>query len=631
MSSMIQQPQGLVQVDDTFSLRLDRKPQAVIDEASMAAKALMKAVKDNNWAQKFGNRDHLFFEAWGFLANMYRVVPRVRETRYVQFGDVQGYEAVAEAVHIPTQTIIGTAESMCLDDEDNWDLRAEYAKERDSDGKKVKIGDKPVPLFQLRSMAQCVPLRAQILTSAGFKYWNELRLGELVLAYDVKTDACRWTPLRAVSAFENQPTILLKSRSFKAICTDNHSWALRTAGGHRELRKASDLKAVRLGSMVPASEQAVIVAAPGPGGPSILTDQEAAILGWLLTDGTMRDIPSFDGWRIHIDQSKEPYVEELRELVATTGARESTTQSEPRTFPKGRTYATLPATRFSFPMKYSRALFEKAGIEKMGDFPRVACELSTSARKAMFEAMLKGDGHFRKGGNRSGMTRVFGQKDSDVLHTFRVLACLEGQALGTPYIETSDGYEGPFIRQVVRVNRVATVDHLQVTPADTEDVWCPTTDFGTWVMNLDGHVMITGNTRAMSRCLKGPFSWVIAMAGYAPTGVEDLTSPRQKQADSNAHAGGVKVNEKQAKRIWAIGFGGKMSSNDINAFIKAHGFDKADDITLDKYEEIVKALEEKIKQPQQAQTQSQGQQAGQQESLLGNSGTEALDPSPRRR
>lgn len=141
--------------DDAFSLRIARKPEAMVAEAALCANALLAAVRKNNWAQKFGNKEHLFFEAWSFLSSMYRVTPRIRETRLVQIGDVIGYEAFAEAFHVPSQTVISTAEAMCLNDEDNWSLRAEYEWTGPKDNRqKMKVGDKPVPLFQLRSMAQ---------------------------------------------------------------------------------------------------------------------------------------------------------------------------------------------------------------------------------------------------------------------------------------------------------------------------------------------------------------------------------------------------------------------------------------------------------------------------------------------
>src|SRR5215469_6162092 len=150
--AVINQP-VIVEPDDGFTLRLGRKPEAIVAEATLCADALLGAVRRNQWAQKFGNREHLFFEAWSFLAAMYRVTPRIKETRLVQTGDVIGYEATAEAFHVPSGIVISSADAMCLNDEDNWSSRPEYEWDAEQ-RKRVQVGEKPVPLFQLRSMAQ---------------------------------------------------------------------------------------------------------------------------------------------------------------------------------------------------------------------------------------------------------------------------------------------------------------------------------------------------------------------------------------------------------------------------------------------------------------------------------------------
>jgi hypothetical protein len=104
-----------------------------------------------------GKKDHLWFEAWAFLATMYRVTPRVVPglTKIIEIGGVIGYEAEAEAFHMPSQTIISTGNAMCLNDEDNWGLRPKYEWRGQGNAReRVKVGEVAVPLFQLRSMAE---------------------------------------------------------------------------------------------------------------------------------------------------------------------------------------------------------------------------------------------------------------------------------------------------------------------------------------------------------------------------------------------------------------------------------------------------------------------------------------------
>ncbi len=143
-------PEVLVQAEGE-SLRLARRPEEVLEDASRAAKALTKIVEDNKWMVQIGKSKHLRVEAWMTLAHFYGITGKVRECHYIQFGNAVGWEAVADAVRMSTGVAISSGEAMCLNDEDNWNVRPKYEWQN---GKRVKVGEEPVPLFQLRSMAQ---------------------------------------------------------------------------------------------------------------------------------------------------------------------------------------------------------------------------------------------------------------------------------------------------------------------------------------------------------------------------------------------------------------------------------------------------------------------------------------------
>lgn len=132
-------------------LSLSRPPETVLREAEMVAGPWGKKVESLQLYKKIGESKHLYIEAWQMLAAMYRVTARVRETRMVEFGEVRGFEATAEAYHIPTGQVISTAEAMCLNDEDKWGPRTKYEY---VDGQRQAAGYVPTPLQQLRSMAQ---------------------------------------------------------------------------------------------------------------------------------------------------------------------------------------------------------------------------------------------------------------------------------------------------------------------------------------------------------------------------------------------------------------------------------------------------------------------------------------------
>ena len=136
-----------------------RDPEQALIEAELVAKAFARRAAGLNLFKQLGDSKHLKIEGWQMLAMMYRVTAGVVETTYVEVGQFSGYEATAEALLIrgsdlPPQRI-STAQAMCLNDEECWDVRPEY-KWQVKAGHNVKsqIGETAVPLQQLRSMAQ---------------------------------------------------------------------------------------------------------------------------------------------------------------------------------------------------------------------------------------------------------------------------------------------------------------------------------------------------------------------------------------------------------------------------------------------------------------------------------------------
>lgn len=163
---------ALTRYEDGESVSLTRPPEMVLAEAQQAATVLVKVIGMKKKPVVFNNETYLEFEDWLTVAKFYGCTPKVTETRYVEFGAVQGFEAVAVVID-RNGNEVGRAESMCLNDEENWGAvpKYEYKDILDEKGKKqwvppangkkghykserVLVGTTPKPLFQLRSMAQ---------------------------------------------------------------------------------------------------------------------------------------------------------------------------------------------------------------------------------------------------------------------------------------------------------------------------------------------------------------------------------------------------------------------------------------------------------------------------------------------
>jgi len=311
---------------------------------------------------------------------------------------------------------------------------------------------------------QCLPVRSKILTSRGFKHHSELLLGESVLAYDLETKTCKWTPLQDITVYPSAPLVQVHSKSFHAEMTPDHQLVVRRLNGTEYISTLEQAKYY----------EALVTAAPAEAGQSDVSVRDAAILGWLVTDGNMgwteikgKKYPNFQ-----IGQKKKQYVTELTGLLGN----DATLHSEE----SGMVYFYLRA-----PLAYRllKILSSKAAL------PALVTTLSREARQEMFQVMMRAEGNG---------VRTFSQNPGPVWEAFLILAVLEGRRCGLRQVKGPGFKPNTFTWETRVLSRHAgppSVSYLAVAPIEPGAVWCPTTKYGTWVTEQDGLVFITGNTK----------------------------------------------------------------------------------------------------------------------------------------
>ncbi len=130
---LIEVPENQLTPINTNALDLSGAPDEVLREAGRAATALKDVISKKTKPVIFNGEQYLEFEDWQTIGRFYGVTAKVIDSKYVEFGDVRGFEARACAFHVASGKEISAADSMCLNDERNWSQK---------------------PLFQLKSMAQ---------------------------------------------------------------------------------------------------------------------------------------------------------------------------------------------------------------------------------------------------------------------------------------------------------------------------------------------------------------------------------------------------------------------------------------------------------------------------------------------
>lgn len=109
-----------------------------------------------------------------------------------------------------------------------WDFdNGEYAKrlmEEDPHTNTVNLFSGIGLPIDRNTAKTCVPLTAKALTRRGWKFYNELIIGEDVLAYDSITRTKKWTPLLDVTVIKDKEVLTFEDNSWKFEATADHRW-----------------------------------------------------------------------------------------------------------------------------------------------------------------------------------------------------------------------------------------------------------------------------------------------------------------------------------------------------------------------------------------------------------------------
>ena len=135
-------------------IAIARDPVVVLEEAKRAAKALKDVISKKEKKVMMNGEQYLEFEDWQTVARFYGATVKVVSTEFIDYGAAKGFLARATVIR-QDGAEISAAEAMCMNDEEKWSTRSKYEWSGPKDNRvKSKVGEEPVPLFQLRSMAQ---------------------------------------------------------------------------------------------------------------------------------------------------------------------------------------------------------------------------------------------------------------------------------------------------------------------------------------------------------------------------------------------------------------------------------------------------------------------------------------------
>lgn len=104
-------------------------------------------------------------------------------------------------------------------------------------------------------------------------------------------------------------------------------------------------------------------------------------------------------------------------------------------------------------------------------------------------------------------------------------------------------------------------------------------------------------TRAASKVLASHFRWILILSGFSGTPAEeaDGTEPgsngKEKSEPGQPPKPGEKITDKERRQIFGAAKSHGIGFNDLPQFWTKHGFERAEQITVEKFPEIIKEIE----------------------------------------
>ena len=347
----------------------------------------------------------------------------------------------------------------------------------------------------------CVPDYSEILTQRGWQTCDTLEVGDIAATYNLEKDCLEWQPVEEKRIFDADCEIVVfESDQVKFEFTTEHRWPVmnRAQTVKRPYGTYSYPERRTMATLSQLTSQCSFIQSPeSHATDSILTPDQARLIGWLLTDGAYR-------WRPQWHKSKG--IKKKKTGRPKRGTSKTTWPPPPNTY--------LEGVLYQHPKKFLEECKRVAG-GKVGSKPNptsgayriqvlperlaplrehlrhsksdpywvsVVTKLSRDAAEAMYDAMYKGGGVTAKNRHQDHFTCL--AHKNGVGEAFQILAMMIGR-------NARPNYKGYYVSN----HKYIQLSAGKMTMRQYKGrVWCPRTENGTWIMRQGGMIVATGNT-----------------------------------------------------------------------------------------------------------------------------------------
>ena len=343
--------------------------------------------------------------------------------------------------------------------------------------KKKKKGDRCIRIAKRKyDVWPCVPMYSEALTKTGWKSFKDIKVGDTILAYDPDSDTLKWTLIKNLHFYENAKTIKMDKQHFEITSTPDHKWITynKNSGFKRKINEQKLSKILETINEVNDGK---------------ITKKEAQI-----------KLPAFfHYYKNYNGKTQEQIIKQGR--ISKGGVNFTKTKNLKRSM------CILTAARLDNCYKP----LQIESISKYGDnWVEKILNMSADQIDAFFASAIIYDGNqktdllLEKNTGTRKTENTYGFKQKDEMHgdIFELAAFLSGRNV-TRGKKNQYGITSFYVRD----KRYIPLDVMRFSEDEEQDVWCPETEFGTWVMRQNNRILITGNSAyasgAVVKCRQG--------------------------------------------------------------------------------------------------------------------------------
>ena len=348
----------------------------------------------------------------------------------------------------------------------------------------------------------CVDEETEALTKRGWLKYNEINTNDTILSYDIKTDQLVWSKIKDIFINEKYDGLMHK------LTTDGLD-ALVTPG-HKFISKENGLKAVE---HIICKEHIILTGSPVKDAQLNYTDDFVELVGWAVTEGHYKHRKR--SCSISIYQKDGPKSDNIRNCLKRLNVKYSQRLGKQKLW------------SFHIMKEHANRIIEVAPNKILS--MEFILNLTQQQRIKLIHTMVAGDGWTVKRENYTGMR--YTQKDKQHIDSFIALCTIAGLTTGThlrkiygnnlvKYITTNGESTIYVVNIFANPKRYCMAEYINFhggrpkpggnqrgtnpigkfskpnipTQKYTGVIWCPQTEYGTFICRRGAYVYATSNT-----------------------------------------------------------------------------------------------------------------------------------------